>query len=344
MDSANDQLEPSPRATIRDVSRLAGVSIKTVSRVLNKQKYVGAETKARIEAAMAELQFHPNSAARALAGNRSYQLALICDNPNPWYVYEVQYGTRWRCEQDNVRMLAQPYDRNSPDLLRDIITLIDQIHPDGLVLTPPVADYDNVLDELIRRDVAFARISPGTRADCAPSVYIDNERAAFDMTHYLIGLGHRRIGFVVGHRSYSTSGQRLNGYVRALADAGLGTDLELVRQGTFDAASGMRAADELLDLADPPTAIFASSDDMAAGVLAAAHRRGVAVPQALSVAGFDDSAISQIVWPMLTTIHQPVRQLAETAADLLLGDAQLQNHRQIAYELIIRDSTGPAQR
>ncbi|TPG18552.1 LacI family DNA-binding transcriptional regulator [Sphingomonas koreensis] len=339
--SASDRPQ---RATIRDVSRVAGVSIKTVSRVLNNEKYVGEKTRRRIEAAMAELQFHPSSAARALGGHRSFQVALICDNPNPWYVYEVQYGTRVRCEQDKVRMIAQPYDRNSPTLLDDIVMLIDQVHPDGLILTPPVADYDHVLDELLRRGVAFARISPGTRLDCAPSAYIDNEQAAFDMTHYLIGLGHRRIGFVVGHRGYATSGQRLNGHIRALSDAGLEIDLGLVRQAGFDFQSGQRAVDELLDLPDPPTAIFASSDDMAAGALASAHRRGLSVPDALSVAGFDDSPVAQIVWPMLTTVRQPVRALAAAAADLLLAGGEPSRRLQLDYQLIVRGSAGPAPR
>lgn len=332
------------RSTIRDVSRAAGVSIKTVSRVLNNEKYVSAATRERIEAAMAVLQFHPSNAARALAGHRSHQIALICDNPSPWYVYEAQYGTRSRCQQAKVRMIAQPYDRNAPALVDDIIGLIDQSHPDGLILTPPVADSEDVLDALIAREVPFARISPGIRLDCAPSVHIDNERAAGDMMRHLIALGHRRIGFVIGHRGYAVSAQRLNGYVAALSEAGLGVDLALIRQGSFDFDSGVSAATELLDLADPPTAIFASNDDMAAGALACAHRRGIAVPGALSIAGFDDTGFARIVWPALTTIRQPVRALAEAAADLLLIGSGPEERRLIAHELVIRDSTGPAPR
>ena len=126
-----------PRPTIRDVSAAAGVSIKTVSRVLNNEKYVSAETKTLVETAMKSLHFRASAAARSLAGHRSHQVALICDNPNPWYVYEVQSGTRAVCQKHHVRMLAQPYDRNSPTLLGDICDLIDQIQPDGLILTPP---------------------------------------------------------------------------------------------------------------------------------------------------------------------------------------------------------------
>ncbi len=330
------------RATIRDVSRAAGVSIKTVSRVLNNEKYVSVETRTRVEAIMASLRFQPSSAARALAGSRSHQVALICDNPSPYYVYEVQSGVRLRCQRDGVRMIAQPYDRHSPTLLEDILSLIDQVHPDGLILTPPVTDYQNVLDALMQRGAPFVRIQPGMQVDLTPSVYIDNDQAAFDMTRHLISLGHRRIGFIVGHRGYAASGQRLSGHLRALADAGIELDLDLVRQGNFDFASGAQAAEDLLAIARPPSAIFASSDDMAAGALATAHRLGIAVPGRLSIAGYDDTAFASIVWPALTTIRQPMRDLAEAAADMLLAGAGATERRLLAHELVIRDSVGPA--
>ncbi len=326
------------RPTIRDVSRLAGVSFKTVSRVINDQPYVSAEKRERVKAVMAEIGFQPSQAARALAGRRSHQIALICDNPNPWYVYEVQAGVRERCGRDKVRMIAQPYDRSSPALLGDIVALIDQAHPDGLVLAPPACDDRQVIEELERRAIPFVRLQPGARIDHVPATSIDNEQAAFDMTAYLIGLGHARIGFVTGERSYAASSQRLAGYLRALAEAGIAVDLDYIRQGEFDFASGKAAADALLDLPAPPSAIFAASDDMAAGVLVAAHRRGIAVPAMLSVAGFDDAPLAEIVWPPLTTIRQPVRHLAAAAADLLLtpGGAR---ERRLDYELVVREST-----
>lgn len=329
------------RATIRDVSRVAGVSIKSVSRVLNNQKYVSAPTRERIEAAMAELGFAPNFAARTLAGGRTNQIALICDNPSPWYVYEVQLGARARCQQDGVRMLAQPYSRAMPTLVRDVISLVDQISPDGLILTPPACDDPELLEELQARGIPFVRIQPGIQVDLVSSVYIDNELGAYDMTRHLLGLGHRRIGFIVGDRGYTVSAQRLNGYVRALAEEGRGLDLGLVRQGEFDFETGAAAAASLLDLADPPTAIFASNDAMAAGALATAHKRGLAIPRDLSIAGFDDISFASIVWPALTTVHQPIRALAEAAADLLLRGEAVER-RCLPHAVVLRDSTGPA--
>lgn len=336
---ADDPISSRPgRPTIRDVSRLAGVSFKTVSRVINHQQYVSDEKRERVLAVMAEIGFQPSQAARALAGHRSHQIALICDNPNPWFVYEVQAGVRERCERDGVRMIAQPYDRSSPTLLDDIVALIDQAHPDGIVLAPPACDDRRVIEELQRRRIPFVRLLPGARIDGVAATSIDNEQAAYRMTSHLIGLGHVCIGFVVGERSYAASSQRLAGYLRALADGGIAVDLDYIQQGSFTFASGKVAADALLDLPMPPTAIFAASDDMAAGALAAAHRRDIAVPTMLSVVGFDDAPLAEIVWPPLTTIRQPVRQLAIEAADLLLAQSD-SIERQIDFQLIEREST-----
>jgi LacI family transcriptional regulator len=328
------------RPTIRDVARIAGVSIKAVSRVINNQQYVSAATRERIVEVMTEIGFRPSQAARALAGHRSHQIALICDNPNPWYVYEVQLGMRERCSRDGVRMIAQPYDRASPTLLEDVVALIDQVRPDGMVLTPPACDDLRILQELTARKLPFVRVQPGALHEASSSVRIDNEQAAFDMTNHLLGLGHRRIGFLVGDRGYATSGQRLAGYARALAGAGVGLDMELVRQGRFDFESGVDGAVALLDLKAPPTAVFASSDDMAAGVLVAAHRRLIAVPEDLSVVGFDDAPLSRVVWPALTTVRQPVRALAEGATDLLLRDST-GSVLVLPYELVVRESSAP---
>jgi LacI family transcriptional regulator len=170
-------------------------------------------------------------------------------------------------------------------------------------------------------------------------VLIDNRGAAHAMTSRLIALGHRRIGFIVGHPSYAASAQRLTGYLQALGDAGQALDLALVQQGQYDFASGEAAAEALLDLPAPPTAIFASSDDMAAGVLAAAHRRGVLVPGELSVAGFDDTDLARSVWPPLSTVHQPVRALAYEAADILFAASPEPERRQLSFDLVMRGST-----
>lgn len=331
------------RVTIKDVSREAGVSIKTVSRVLNNERYVGVATRERVQAAVALLRFRPSMAARSLAGKRSFQIALICDNPSPYYVYEMQSGIRDRCAEEGVRMIAQPYDRDSATLIEDVESLVEATNVDGLILTPPVTDHAAVLELLERRGVRFVRVSPGGDVALTSSVFIDNTGAARLMTEHLIELGHRRIGFVRGHPDYTTSRHRYDGYAAALAAAGIALDNTLVQDGRYDFASGSAAAEALLDLPTPPTAVFASSDDMAAGVLAAAHRRGLSVPGQLSVAGFDDTALASVVWPPLTTIRQPTRAMGYAAADLLLSAADAPAERRaLEYELIVRGSTGPA--
>lgn len=329
------------RVTIKDVSREAGVSIKTVSRVLNNEKYVGAKTRAHVAEVVARLNFRPNVAARSLAGRRSYQIALICDNPSPYYVYEMQSGIRDRCEAAGVRMIAQPYDRGSDRLLDEIESLVEATQIDGLILTPPVTDHPAVLELLARRGVRFVRVSPGSQFDVSPSTFIDNRAAAATMTRHLLALGHKRIGFIAGDPGFATSGQRTDGYRDALLDAGLAIDDALIRSGNYDFASGAREAEILLALPTPPTAIFAASDDMAAGVLTVAHRLGLRVPGDLSVAGFDDTALARYVWPPLTTIRQPTRDMAHAAADLLLGSSEgPPERREIAHELVVRESTG----
>lgn len=327
--------------TIGDVARTAGVSIKTVSRVLNKEKYVAQQTRDHVEAVVARLGFRPNFAARALAGHRSFQIALIYDNPSPYNAQNIQAGVRARCTESGYRMIAQPSDGDSTTLVDEISDLIAQAQLDGIILTPPFTESAAIRAEIERRHIPLAMISPAEPDPEIASTFIDNRAAAAEMTQHLIALGHRRIGFVAGDPRYATSARRRQGFEEALAAAGIMLDPQLIRPGHFDFASGSAAADALLDLAEPPTAIFASNDDMAAGVLATAHRRGVRVPAQLSVAGFDDTDLAAVVWPPLTTIRQPVRALGHAAADLLFQLPARVEQRRLPHELVIRGSTAP---
>ncbi len=324
------------RATIKDVAAAAGVSIKTVSRVLNNERYVGVATRERVQQAVAALHFRPSQAARSLAGRRSFQVALVCDNPSPHYLFEIQAGARARLEADGVRLIAQPYDRTSLRMLDDIAALVDTTHVDGVILTPPITDDAAVRAALAERGVRTVLVSPG-EAGAAPSVRIDNAKAAAVMTRHLLALGHRRIGFVGGHPDYAASRQRADGHRAALKAAGIAEEAALFVEGRYDFPSGARAGAALLQLSEPPTAIFAASDDMAAGVLTAAHARGLRLPEDVSVAGFGDDALAGYVWPPLTTIRQPTRELGWQAADLLLTGAD--ERREVAFELVERGST-----
>ena len=210
-------------------------------------------------------------------------------------------------------------------------------------MTPPLSESSELIRALDRRCVPFVRIAPNDIRHRTPYADMDDAAAAREMTEYLIGLGHRRIGFIVGHPDHFASGQRLHGYKTALRRSrNSHLQPELVRQGHFVFDSGLDAARRLLALPNPPTAIFASNDDMAAGALMAAHEMGIAVPQRLSVAGFDDTYIARTVWPRLTTVHQPSYDLAYTATDLLLQMLQtgvVPAPVRLSYRLICRAST-----
>jgi LacI family transcriptional regulator len=333
----------SERSNIRDVAARAGVAVKTVSRVLNGHPYVSADTKARVEEAMKALDFHPSVAARILSGAKSNQVALIYDNHSPYYMFQIQTGCWDFCRENGIRLLAQPVDVADPGVGEQVRGLVTETHVDGIILSSPVTDCEPVLRALESMDIPFVRISPGTNHALTSSVFMDDAQAADDMTTHLINAGHRHIGFIKGHPNHMASEDRQAGYRRALDRAGIAYDPVLVCDGEFDFDSGVRGAGRLLDLPEPPTAIFASNDDMAAGVLAVAHDRGIPVPAQLSVAGFDDTTLARTVWPPLTTIHQPMADLARTAAEILIAGGDI-THRRLPHQLIERASVAPPYR
>ncbi len=333
----------SERSNIRDVAARAGVAIKTVSRVLNGHPYVSADTRERVETAMRDLEFKPSIAARILSGAKSNQIALIYDNHSPYYMHQIQTGCWARCHEDGIRLLAQPVDVADPNVGDQVRGLVSETHVDGIILSSPVTDCDPVLRALEAMDVPFVRISPGTNHALTSSVFMDDAQAADDMTTHLINAGHRRIGFIKGHPNHMASDDRLFGYRRALDRAGISYEPQLVAEGEFDFESGTRAANHFLDLPEPPTAIFAANDDMAAGVLAIAHDRGIELPAQLSVCGFDDTTLARTVWPPLTTIHQPMFDLAHTATDILITGGDI-SHRRLPHTLVERASVAPPRR
>ena len=179
------------RSNIRDVSARAGVSVKTVSRVLNGHRYVREETRERVECAMKELGFKPSMAARILAGTKSGQIALIYDNHSPYYMHQVQLGCWECCHEAGIRLLAQPVDVVDPAIGNQVRGLITETHVDGIILSSPVTDCAPVLDALDTLDIPFVRISPGTNHALTSSVFMDDAQAADDMTtHLKIGRAH----------------------------------------------------------------------------------------------------------------------------------------------------------
>lgn len=327
---------------IHDVARAAGVSIKTVSRVLNKEPNVRVQTKERVLAAVAELSYRPNLFARALRVEQSVLIGLIFDNPSASYVAGLQFGAIARCREEGCHLIVELVEADAPDLGERVLTLVRDSKLRGVILTPPLCDSRRVLTALTRAGTPFVRIAPGSELPGALSVSIDDEQGAFDLTNHLIKLGHTRIGFIRGDPVQLAASLRHDGYRAALKEAGIPYDPKLCAQGYFSYQTGMEAANELLSLPKRPTAIFAGNDDMAAATLAAAHRFNLKTPDDLSVVGFDDSLIAQLVWPSLTTCRQPIADMAAAAVSMLASKDEItERATQLKHEIVIRESTAP---
>ena len=333
------------KPTIFDVAQLAGVSIKTVSRVVNNEPNVRESTKARVLAAVNELEYKPSSAARGLSGKRSWVIGLVYENPHEFsYLAALLNGILKACEQEGYSMLLHPLNLQDPGIEHRVRQFVTQTGADGIVLPPPVCDIAAIRNLLDVLSVPVALITPSSQ-DMAIAVHCQDEQASCQLTEHVIALGHERIGFIKGHPDHSVSAMRLAGYRRALKANGIARSPELVCQGYFDFESGQKAAAKLLALKRPPTAIIASSDDMAAGVHLEANRRGLEIPRDLSLAGFDDIPLASRIWPPLTTVRQPIDEMSSSATQLLIqqlkGAEDLTDPAPFDCEIVIRQSTGP---
>ena len=335
-------------ATIRDVAQHARVSIKTVSRVINNVVTVKAETRERVMRAIRKLDYHPNPSARGLGGSRSYLVGLLYDVSCQYYATRVLAGVLDVCRAAHYQVVMQPCDYRSASLQEDILDNVRKSRADGVILTPPLSDIGKLTAMLDDKSVPFVRIAPAEHRDFHRSVYTNDRESCAKMTEQLAALGHKRIGFIIGNPDHASVADRYRGYLDALQVCGLKVDKSLVVQGFNSFDSGVQCARKLLLArhAKRPTAIFASNDEMAAAVIAVAHGMGLAVPEDLSVAGFDDIPLAQQVWPALTTIQQPIQMMAAQAAQLLIGQlrgAPKDDAEHILEStLTIRQSTGPA--
>lgn len=335
------------RATITDVARMAGVSIMTVSRVLNNTTNVTKSTRGKVMNAINSLKYRPNVSARRLASTQSFFLGLLYNNPSAGYVSKFLLGALKSCRSKGYHLVVDECRGEIGEMLETLVSLIDDTKVDGIILLPPISDIPEILDTLQKRNVPFVRIAPDKSLDLSPYVCMDDYSASFDMTNYLIKQGHEKIGFISGHYNQGVSRLRYQGYLDALRSNELNMPPEYIEQGFFDYKSGMKAAEKILSLPQRPDAIFASNDDMAAAVVASAHKHGLDVPNDLAVAGFDDTHIATVVWPSLTTIRQPIPEMADSAIDVLSRMAaqpdaivDKSDYRNVLdFELITREST-----
>jgi LacI family transcriptional regulator len=332
------------RVRIEDVAEAAGVSMKTVSRVLNREPNVREETRERVLEVVEKLRYVPHFSARSLAGNRSYLIALLYNNPSDNYLMGIMSGVLAACELQQYNMMLGPLDWDSRKMVAKFDELVGRSRPDGVVLTPPLTDVPALLARLSELEMPFASISPKVRQSVV-GVGMDEKQAAFDMVSHLVSLGHRRIAHVSGHPHHGATKWRLAGYQQGIKQARLEFDPDLVVPGLFSFESGVEAARSLLGGKRRPTAVFAANDDMAAGVIAVALDRGLRIPEDLSVSGFDDTPMSSQTFPPLTTVHQPVRDMGRLATLELLADIQRPGSGRmlhVPHTLQLRRSTGTA--
>lgn len=335
--------------TVDDVAAYAGVSIKTVSRVLNHEPNISEKTRAKVVEAMQALDYRPNPAARRLASRRADIIALVYDNPSDNYIVNIQHGALEACQALDYSLLLTPCNYRDANLAEQIIQGARQRALAGVILTPPVSDVPSLIAALDEAGVDYVRLAPADREHKGLSVNTEDRAAARDMTLHLIGLGHRRIGFVVCDPAHGAAYQRVFGYRDAMAQAGIEVDERLVEQGEHSFESGVACAERLLSREPRPTAIFAGNDDMAAGVLRVAQARGIKVPEELSICGYDDTPLSRQLWPALTTVRQPIQAMAHAAVEQLVaihrphlpGLKPHSVHENLQYELVIRESTCP---
>lgn len=344
--------------TIKDVAAEAGVSLQTVSRVINKGPNVTAGVQARVQAAIDKLGYVPSLAARRLGGSRSYLILAFNDERptlegwqsrrgNDW-VDQMLFGGMLKCAEHGYRMLFELVDSHSDQLEAQVQAALSALHPDGVILTPPHSDDPRITELLHRNGLIFARLGSHQEGP-GFAVYMDDEAAARRATEHLLDLGHTRIAYVQGHPEYAMSPDRLRGFTSAIEARGLKVDPAYLQPGDFTYEAGVDALNTLASLDVPPTAVLASSDEMALGVLHAAGPLGLSVPGDLSVVSFDDTPTVRMSVPALTAIRQPIAAMTARAAELLIegkarGGAPDYARHLLPFDFVERVSTAPPRR
>lgn len=312
------------KPTIDDVARLSGVARVTVSRVLNGGPNVRDEVRDKVMQAVRALDYKVNVQARTLAGGGSRLIAFIFASdleaePNSFYQSALELGALRGCLALGYQLLTHHIPEHGADRVRLLTDLVATQRCEGVILTPPFSDDVALIQAALALKCKVAAISPGGAGrTLVDSIGIDDEKGGYDIARHLLGLGHRRFALIAGIAGHLSADQRHDGVMRALAESGLGENDMVWRRGDFTFRSGVELAPGLFDAPLRATALICANDDMAAGALSAAHARGIDVPGALSITGFDDTPVSAIVWPPLTTVHQPLKAMGERAVARLV--------------------------
>ncbi len=338
-------MQKTGQPTINDVARIAGVSKKTVSRVINRSPLLNDDTRKRVEEVIGSLGYIPNPQARALALRRNFLIGLVHDNPNAQTVLNVQQGMLEALHGTEFEMVVRPLNRGSATMLDDLRHFLERQRLFGVLLMPPVSENDSVASLCDSIGCRYVRMGSAVIDDADHMVASNDREAVRAATEYLIGQGHRRIGLVAGPHGFRSSHERRLGFEDALGAAGIALPRSMIADGNYTFESGLVAAERLLDVMPRPTAIFSSNDEMAAGIIHAARQRGLDIPRDLSIVGFDDTPIAAHVWPPLTTVRWPIASMARSAALKLIagedGGAVIEEPSLFLSTLIRRGSVAP---
>ena len=334
-------------STLNDVARLAGVSTMTVSRVINDSGYISQETRARVNRAIAELGYMPNVLARQLRSKRTKTLALVVtDIANPFFT-TIARGVEDAARARGYAVMFCNTDESEAEEIEYVRVLI-QRRVDGVLLVP-ATDSSGSLQLLREHALPVVVLDRHVRSALVDEVLTDSETGAYLAVRHLIDLGHRSIAILTGPATVSTAVDRVAGYRRALAEAGLGAESEQILFGEFNEASGYEMTRRVLTAQPRPTAIFAGNNFIAFGAIQALRQAGVAIPDGISIVVFDDLPQGWVLDPFLTVVSQPAYEIGKQAAELMLerltGDPPGEPRTIVlASELIVRRSTAPPRR
>lgn len=334
------------KLTINDIARMAGVSKKTVSRVINRSPLLNEQTRERVEAIIRETNYVPNPQARALALGRNFLIGMVYDNPNQQMILSMQRGVLEALHDTEFELIVRPVDRGSARVMDDIRGFIVRQRLYGVIILPPLSENDRLAQLCDNEGCRYVRVGSAVLDDNEHMVVSNDRDAVAEAVRHLIQQGHRRIGLIAGPHGFRSAKERRDGFELALAEAGISLPRSLIADGQYTFESGISASESLFDLSPRPTAIFASNDEMAAGVLYAARLRGIQVPEELSIIGFDDTPVTTRVWPPLSTVRWPIMAMGRAAALKIIGVAigeggQVTEPSTFSSTLIRRASVAP---
>lgn len=321
--------------SIYDIAKQAGVSAATVSRVINNERYVSLKTQEKVKRVLHDTGFIPNANASSLTKKRTNTFAVVVpDLTNPFFT-EIIHGIEGQAAARKIAVIVSNTDENI-DKERKALRFLTERRVDALIIASAARTGDHIISCLGKDTpiVLLDRQPQGLKADLVRS---DDHRGAEILVDYLVGLGHRKIGFIAGKRGISTTKLRLDGYRLALEKYGLECQAELIAQGDFKKEGGREGMLALLALPNPPTSVIASNNLEAIGALSAIREMGLRVPEDISLVCLDDIELASLVYPFLTVVAQPVRTMGAVAAQLALErlDGKAEQPREVVMQMTL---------